>query len=270
MMWTRAELKGRAKEILRRFYLPAVVVCLIAGIFAGQYGSARSSSSSSVGSNTSIQSSYGTLLNGETLDENQIVQQGISMVSTFFGSVTGLIFLTMGFLISILGLLIKIFVGSPLEVGEQHFFLKAQVQEVKISDILYAFQCGNYGNIVITTFLMNVKTFLWSLLLVIPGIIKRYEYYMVPYILAENPYLDQARVFDLSRQMMDGEKMNAFVLELSFLPWQILGSITAGLSNVLWTQPYMAGTKAELYAVLRLRALEQGYAGRTELPGITV
>ena len=93
---------------------------------------------------------------------------------------------------------------------------------------------------------------------------------MVPYILAENPYLDQARVFDLSRQMMDGEKMNAFVLELSFLPWQILGSITAGLSNVLWTQPYMAGTKAELYAVLRLRVLEQGYAGKTELPGITV
>ena len=205
---------------------------------------ARSSSSSSVGSNTSIQSSYGTLLNGETLDENQIVQQGISMVSTFFGSVTGLIFLTMGFLISILGLLIKIFVGSPLEVGEQHFFLKAQVQEVKILISCMPSSAAITGNIVITTFLMNVKTFLWSLLLVIPGIIKRYEHYMVP-SLAENPYLDQARVFDLSRQMMDGEKMNAFVLESSpFLPWQILGSITAGLSNVLWTQPYMAGTKS--------------------------
>ena len=85
----------------------------------------------------------------------------------------------------------------------------------------------NFGHV-----LRGLKTFLWGLLLVIPGIIKSYEYRMIPYILSENPGMDTKRAFQLSAEMMYGQKWNAFVLDLSFILWLILGAITCGLVNV--------------------------------------
>lgn len=164
------------------------------------------------------------------------------MVSTFFGSVTGLIFLTMGFLISILGLLIKIFVGSPLEVGEQHFFLKAQVQEVKISDILYAFQCRQLRKYCDYHIFNEREDLLW---VPAPRDPESSSDMSITWSLhsSRKSLSDQARVFDLSRQMMDGEKMNAFVLELSFLPWQTLEAYRRGFPMFCGLSITMAGTK---------------------------
>ena len=68
------------------------------------------------------------------------------------------------------------------------------------------FKKGRYGNIMKTMFFRNLFVFLWSLLLIVPGIIKGYEYLMVPYILAENPTMDRREVFALSKRMMDGQK----------------------------------------------------------------
>ncbi|MDO5424948.1 MAG: DUF975 family protein [Eubacteriales bacterium] len=259
-MWTRYDLKMRAKEVVRRFYLASVLVCLITGIFAGNYGSGNNGSESSHTEEVRV--------TNETMDHGDLTQPVRQAAKFLFGSITGLIFLTMGAVVSILGILLKVLVGNPLEVGEQHFFLKAQMQHADVSEVLYAFRSGCYGNIVLTTFLQKVKIFLWSLLLVIPGIVKSYEYYLVPYLLAENPNLDQARIFELSRQMMEGQKMEAFILDLSFLPWQIFGSVTLNLGNVFWTKPYMAGTRAELYSVLRADAINRGITNTYELPGI--
>ena len=73
-------------------------------------------------------------------------------------------------------------------------------------------------------FLRDLFTALWSLLLVVPGIVKHYEYLMVPYIIAENPAMDYKEAFQISKQMMDGEKMEAFIMDLSFLGWYLLTS----------------------------------------------
>ncbi|MDY3917464.1 MAG: DUF975 family protein [Candidatus Limivivens sp.] len=258
MMWTRYELKQRSKELLRKCYWAAVAVCLIAGILGGSYSSGGSSSENG---KTEIR-----VVTPET-DHGDYSGPVRRAVSALVGSVTGLIFLTMGMIVAVIGLLVKILVGNPMEVGKQYFFLKAQIGRPSVGDLLYAFRNGRYGNVVITTFLQKIKIFLWSLLLVVPGIVKSYEYYLVPYILAENPELEQSRIFELSREMMDGQKMEAFLLDLSFLPWMLLGAVTCNLSNVLWTAPYMAGTKAELYAVLRMDAIQRGITNTYELPG---
>jgi uncharacterized membrane protein len=92
---------------------------------------------------------------------------------------------------------------------------------------------------------------LWSLLLIIPGIVKYYEYLMVPYLLAENPYLSREEAFAESKRMMDGEKWNAFVLDLSFLGWILLSELTAGLVGVFYVNPYVNGTHAALFEALR-------------------
>ena len=115
-------------------------------------------------------------------------------------------------------------------------------------------------------FLKELKIVLWSLLFVIPGIIKAYEYLMVPYILAENPNIDSKRAFQMSRDMMKGEKWDTFVLELSFLGWTLLGVLACGIGS-LFVAPYMQATFTELYEVLKYKVISCGQAHPDELGG---
>jgi uncharacterized membrane protein len=116
-------------------------------------------------------------------------------------------------------------------------------------------------------FFKLLYTFLWSLLFVIPGIIKSYEYRMIPYILCENPDIDKERVFALSRSMMSGVKWRVFVLDLSFILWDMLSVITGGIVGIFWVLPYKQATFAELYAAMRTKAFENGFSDSLELPG---
>lgn len=64
---------------------------------------------------------------------------------------------------------------------------------------------------------------------IIPGVVKSYEYKMIPYLLAEYPDMSTKEVFAKSREMMDGQKMDTFILDISFIPWSVLSAITAGI-----------------------------------------
>ena len=100
---------------------------------------------------------------------------------------------------------------------------------------------------------------LWCL--TIAGIfIKRYSYFMVPYIAAENPDMSGREAVTLSRRIMRGHKWECFVLELSFLGWQILGLLTFGLFNVLYTNPYKTAVFTQYYGQLRALAKENAVA----------
>ncbi|MDE7258353.1 MAG: DUF975 family protein, partial [Lachnospiraceae bacterium] len=138
----------------------------------------------------------------------------------------------------------------PLVVGAQRFFVVSHYQKAELGELGYAFS-NSYMNVVKTMFLKALYVFLWSLLLVIPGIIKGYEYRMIPYILAENPGIDTKEAFAMSKQMMDGNKWNAFVLDLSFLGWIILSVFTCGILAVFYVNPYIYMTDAELYVALK-------------------
>ncbi len=96
------------------------------------------------------------------------------------------------------------------------------------------------------TFLSGLFTFLWSLLLVIPGIIKAYSYSMAMYILAENPEIGALEAINRSKAMMNGHKMELFVLQLSFIGWHLLGAVTLGIAYV-WVLPYINATTANFY-----------------------
>ena len=84
--------------------------------------------------------------------------------------------------------------------------MENRVSGSKVERVFWVFKSGNYLNVVKIMFLMNLKIFLWSLLLFIPGIIKSYQYYMIPYILAENPGIDSRRAFELTKEMTDEQK----------------------------------------------------------------
>lgn len=94
---------------------------------------------------------------------------------------------------------------------------------------------------------------LFSLLFVIPGIIKMYDYYLVGYILADDPTMSPMDALRKSKEMMRGYRWDTFVLNLSFLPWYLLGGLTCGVLNVFYITPYVAQTNAELYRALKGR-----------------
>lgn len=153
--------------------------------------------------------------------------------------------------------LISIFVISTMEIGCDKFFLRNAMNQAQLGQVLDGFRV-NYGRNVLTMFLVRLYTVLWTLLFVIPGIVKGYSYMLVPYILADTPEISRKEAIALSQQLMDGHKMDAFILELSFLGWYLLSAMTAGIVGIFFVNPYFHATQAEFYLALRYnRYIEQ-------------
>lgn len=100
------------------------------------------------------------------------------------------------------------------------------------------------------TFLTGLFTFLWSLLFVIPGIVKSFSYSMSMYILAENKGKPALECIEESKRMTEGHKMDLFVLSLSFIGWALLGAFTLGIAYI-WVIPYMEATFVNAYNSLK-------------------
>lgn len=251
-MSTRAELKGRAKNCLRQYFMPALLVCIVQMLLTGTLPLPRMGVSLNVNTVGSAITGGGGL--AETLGEGDL---GYMLMV--------LPVLLMGMLFSFaIGTLYSVFVGNVIYVGSSRYFMESREygQDRGIGKLFYGFKSGAYLNTVFTMFMMNLFIFLWSLLLVVPGIIKSYQYRMVPYIMAENPQMNYRDALALSSRMTEGHKLDLFILELSFVGWMILGSLLCGI-GVIFVQPYINATFAEVYAEMRKAS---GAAGR-ELPG---
>ena len=233
MMWNRAELKMRGNMAFKKNYVSAVVVALLMGIFGTVSGE---SSARRVSENSDIYS--GNFFNA--------------------GMITGLL-AGIATVVILIVLVAKVFVGNLLKMGGYRFFILNQTAQPGIGTLLDGFRSGHYVNIVLTMFLRDLFTALWSLLLVVPGIVKHYEYLMVPYIIAENPAMDYKEAFQISKQMMDGEKMEAFIMDLSFLGWYLLSAVTCGLLAIFYVNPYVQASFAEMYTFNKQKAYQQGY-----------
>lgn len=110
-----------------------------------------------------------------------------------------------------------------------------------------------------TSFLVSIFTFLWSLLFVIPGIIKGISYSQAMFIVAENPGIGAREAINRSKAMMEGHKMDYFVLSLSFIGWMFLGCFTFGLLYI-WLIPYMYTSFAHFYNNLQPVVVEDAPA----------
>lgn len=169
-----------------------------------------------------------------------------SAIDAVFGYGTGLgipVFPAM------LSLVLLIFVTLPVEVGKCRFVLNNDEGTADLSDIFSPYR-ENLSNVIIVMFQMTLFIFLWSLLLVVPGIVKSYQYKFVPYLLAENPDLSWDEAKELSTKMTDGDKWNLFVLDLSWIGWFLLGACTLGILNIFFVTPYMEQTNSEVYRTL--------------------
>lgn len=170
--------------------------------------------------------------------------------------------------IAILSIIFGIFIANPLTVAGKRYFLKARKKSnIKINVILEVFKNKNWLNVSVIILLKDIYNMLWYLTIVM-GIIKTYEYRMIPYILADNPKIGRKESFKLSKQMMKGNKWRAFVLDLSFIGWELLSILTFGLLNILYVNPYKLATDVELYAVLKKDGIKNKFEYYEELKNI--
>jgi uncharacterized membrane protein len=158
----------------------------------------------------------------------------------------------------IMGALSSIGIGfiimGPALVGLSAYFLdvitnKENEDGAKFDVIVDGFK-DSFVNSLVAYLLSTIFLVLWSLLFVIPGIIKSYSYSQIYYIIRENPEIGPMEAIDASREMMDGKKGKLFMLDLSFIGWYLLGLLAFGI-GVVFVVPYHRLARANFYNELR-------------------
>ena len=246
-MWSRAQLKDKAKFSLNRNYWKVVLVSLIFVLVGGGSGNTITLKNNI---NTTNSNNYIYEMNDTYYYKEKNLshlEDSLSYSSLIkFGAMAGVLFLFIFLIVFAVILILSIFVLNPIEVGCKRFFFKNLNETAQVKEITFAFD-NSYKNVVNVLFFRNLYTALWTLLFIIPGIVKSYEYRMIPYLLAEIPAMPKEKAFSLSKQMMDGQKWDAFVLDLSFLGWRILSAFTFGILDMFYVTPYFNMTDAALY-----------------------
>ena len=150
---------------------------------------------------------------------------------------------------AIIGGLYSIFVTDALTVGVNNYFIKNTDSKPSFADAFSGFKV-KYGRNVGTLLLVGIKTVLWTCLFIIPGIIKSFEYAIIPYILADDAEISSKDAFKKAKQMMKGNKWRLFKLDFSFIGWTLLCILTLGI-GVLFLIPYVDAAMAEFYVELK-------------------
>lgn len=225
-----SDYRRKARENLYGKWSVALLAALVAGLLGGLVTS-------------------GASLPELELDAEQLVHMPNLMI-VILGAVASVT--------SLLGIA-QLILGGPVKLGYSKFLLKMHDgQEAGVSDVFSQF--GRFTDGLCLHLLTWLYIALWSLLFVIPGIIATYRYAMAPFILAENPGMTASQAIDASKKMMDGYKLDLFVLDLTFIGWRLLNLLTLGIGT-LWLNPYVNAAYAAYYRDINRqpRPQTQGY-----------
>lgn len=262
--WSRKKMKEIGKIRMKANYwkavLAAIIITLAVGS-AGAAGGAAAGSSSGASESTeaveSAESSYSSKNSMESMESGEAADDEIAVISSKMDEMTDIGFaffvfwvITAAVIILGLAVVIDVFLLNPLEIGCRRFFYLNLQENADIKELGYVFD-KSYKNSVKIMFFMDVKVVLWTLLFVIPGIIKSYEYRLIPYLLAEDTEIDQKEAFARSRELMKGNKWRAFILDLSFILWNFLSALTLGLVGIFYSNPYQYSTDAAFYQAVK-------------------
>ncbi len=214
------DLRRIARESLEGNYWNAVLAAFIAAIFGALMVS------SNIDLNFDIDQENISRYFGEL---PQIAKSMIAVVGSFAGTLS----------------LVTLILGGVVQLGYAQFLLKQyDRKERQISDLFSQFD--RFGQGFLQAFLRGLYTFLWALLLIIPGIIKSFSYAMTPYIMAENPNMTAKEAINASKKLMDGHKWELFCLGFSFIGWNLLCVLTCGI-GIFFLNPYTNAAYTAFY-----------------------
>ena len=164
--------------------------------------------------------------------------------------------------------IVQLLIMGPLTVGLAGFFVQNVYGNRDLTAAYPIVSCKeNFGRKMGGYLWMVLFTFLWSLLLVIPGIIKSFSYAMTPFILSDCPNVKAKDALKLSMRIMNGHKGELFVFYLSYFGWGILTALTLGILGVFYVSPYMSSAEAVWYLEAREDALRRGVITMGQLEG---
>ena len=226
-MLTSKELRVKAWKSLKGKYWRAFLVILVLGLLAS--------------GGTSLQTSSQTLTETINLVDPSEMDETMELGAAVVG--------TIATAMAVVGMAISLFVGNAADVGLAHYFILNTDSKPSFADAFYGFKVKYLRNIG-TLLLVGIKLALWSLLLDVPGIIKSFEYAIIPYILADDPEISSKEAFRKAKEMMMGNKWRLFKLNLSFFGWFVLCVVTCGLGTP-FLLPYVSAANAEFYAELK-------------------
>lgn len=278
-MWNRKEIKAAGKAAFKANYwrcvLVAFILTLIAGVVGGVSG-LTSSTTAMMGSlgafsgdqfmnvtvdedGVDFSSEIGDIIDGDIANEIQDEEISFYEIQSDPAAAAKLMNVLMIAAMPMLlfGIAVTILVLNPFTVSYSRFFLqnsrKTKSEPYDGSDLneLGYGYTHRFGRNVLTMFLRDLFMCLWTLLFIIPGLIKSYSYRMVPYILSDNEDMSATEAITKSREIMNGNKWRAFVLDLSFIGWVFLSCITLGLVGIFYVAPYISATEAELYEAIK-------------------
>lgn len=273
-MWNRKSIKEKAKKAFSANYWKCVLCALIFAIFVGGASGGFSGFGTGIGSaysNLAAQNEYTTSsedrddeinvdVDIESVEDgtiritdengNEVPTGGFVAAGVAFLVVMTIIVILACLIISAFGLVIEAFLIKPIEYGVRYFFRRNLDEPCSLSAVTHSFD-KNYMNSVKAGFFSSLFISLWSLLFVIPGIIKSYEYRLVPYIVSDNPELTWKEALKESSRLMKGNKWKTFVLDLSFIGWDILSILSCGILDIFYVEPYKLSTGAALYEAIK-------------------
>lgn len=141
--------------------------------------------------------------------------------------------------------LIHLILGGVIQLGYVRYLMKQyNKEELQFSDLFSQFD--RFGQGFAQAFLRGLYTFLWSLLLIVPGIVKSYSYAMTPFIMADRPEMTASEAINASKAMMDGHKADLFWLDLTFIGWDLLAVLTLNIGHIA-LNPYKNAARAAFY-----------------------
>ena len=237
-MRSRQEIKAIGKERFKANYWPCVLALLLVTVVLMAISGLTSSASTSAAMTAAM--------NGSESEPTATISIGSSV-----------------------GTILAILIAGPLTIGLNYFFVMNTLgrtdQITATTPFPVAFQ--NYGRKLGGYLWMELFTFLWSLLFIIPGIIKSFSYAMAPYILADCPNVKARDALKLSMRIMKGHKWELFVFILSFIGWGLLSALTLGILEIFFVGPYLQSSCATYYLEVREEALRSGVITMGQLEG---
>lgn len=284
-MWKRNALKKKVRSSIRQSYWRMAAVCFIIAVLTTAYPISTTfiNLQISPGPRLSDAAFAPVLPNSEIISQTIGLFMGTTPLSGLFGSTVAnishflidlystnissfftalravnifsagapgmaAIFVAVGV---VFAFLYQVFISNILQVGEKRFFLEIRsYRQTSVSKIFFLFKLRCLLRPAWIMFCRSVFQFLWNLT-VVGGVIKHYEYIMIPFILAENPKISRKDAFFLSRQLTQRNKWKLFLLDLSFIGWKLLSIFTLGILDFVIVNPYITGCRSELYLTLR-------------------
>ena len=256
----RKELKQAGKALFKKNFWYSVLVAFLMA-FTGT----GSSPSFNFSFNVNIDADSGTQF--ETTNLEIIFDAFRDAFENFASEPFFIAFIIILLSVLVVACILGYFIFASFRCGGIRYFLKSRKnQPVEIKEVFENLRDKTNFNIARVTFFRDIHIFLWILVFMIPGVIKAFEYWAVDYILAVRPDIDKDEARRLSKILMDGNKWNLFVLELSFLGWSLLSIFTMGLLNIFFLNPYMQATFVEFFSKIRLDALAKGLITPNDIP----